>query len=201
MRKIALALTLLVGTACQTTGKTSERTASATDQSTETSTAQASTTGQTGETTPGTASGQGSVDPYSTSSTDSSASAGASGTATGSASGSTDMGMGAGAAGAAGTMGSSSGTMSGDMPAGGDLKAHESDDMVSGTVQKVSKKSIAIQGTGGQMTSLQLVPETLVTVDGQDAKPTQLREGQEVRASFNTVGGKQTAVKIEAIQA
>jgi hypothetical protein len=67
-----------------------------------------------------------------------------------------------------------------------------------GTVQKVSKKSIDIQASGGEKTTLRIVPETLVTVDGQSAKSSQIKEGQEVRASYNTVEGKPTAVRIEA---
>ena len=53
----------------------------------------------------------------------------------------------------------------------------------------------------GEEKTLELVPQTMVKVDGQDATRTELKEGQEVRASFNQVEGRDVAVQIEAREA
>jgi hypothetical protein len=95
-----------------------------------------------------------------------------------------------------GTMhGSSSGTMSGS---DGDLKGHASDQVLSGKVQKVSKRSLSIRSDQGERHTLVIVPETLITIDGQDGKVTDIKQGQEVRASYNELQGRNVAVKIEA---
>lgn len=77
--------------------------------------------------------------------------------------------------------------------------AHSDDRMIMGTVKKVSQKSIDIQDASGQSKTLQLVPETLI--EGTTGGAAQLTEGQQVRASYNRQGGKDTAVRIEAIGA
>lgn len=80
----------------------------------------------------------------------------------------------------------------------GDLAGHSDDQLVSGKVAKVSKGELRIapQG-GGEAKTLKIVKETVVTVNGKDAKPGQLKQGQQVRASYNQVEGQDTAVKIE----
>lgn len=80
----------------------------------------------------------------------------------------------------------------------GDLAGHSDDQMVSGKVAKVSKGELRItpQG-GGEAKTLKIVKETVVTVNGKDAKPGQIKQGQQVRASYNQVEGEDTAVKIE----
>jgi len=200
IRRIALALPLVLGVACQTSGKTSDRTASAQDPSTTSSTARAGASGQTGETAGAGASAQGSVDPYGTPDSASaqagdssvSGSADASTGATPGISGSTETGT--GSTSSSSGMGTS-GTMAG---AHSDMKGHASDEVVTGKVTKISTREIDIEKSGGEKTTLRIVPETLVTVDGRDAKASQLKEGQEVRASYNEVDGKETAVRIEA---
>lgn len=99
----------------------------------------------------------------------------------------------AGEAGASGAYGSSAGTMT--------PPAHSDDLTVTGKVTRVSELSVAIKSDMGEEKTLELVPQTMVKVDGQDATRTELKEGQEVRASFNQVEGRDVAVQIEAREA
>jgi hypothetical protein len=78
------------------------------------------------------------------------------------------------------------------------MKAHSDDQVVAGKIAKVSPRSLVIRTDTGEETTLQLVPQTGITVDGRDGRRTQLEEGQEVRASFNEVNGREVAVMIEA---
>jgi hypothetical protein len=86
------------------------------------------------------------------------------------------------------------------MHPGDSVKAHASDKIVSGRISKVSRDRVAIESSQGQKKTLQLVPETAILIDGQDAQRNELKEGQEVRASYNNVEGKDVAVQIEAGQ-
>jgi hypothetical protein len=79
-----------------------------------------------------------------------------------------------------------------------DLKGHASDQVLTGKVSKVSKKSLSIRSDQGERHTLVISPETLITVDGQDGKVTDIKQGHEVRASYNEMQGKKHAVKIEA---
>jgi Cu/Ag efflux protein CusF len=88
--------------------------------------------------------------------------------------------------------------MHGEMHGSAAEKAHSDDQTVTGKVTKVSLRSIAIKSEMGEEKTLQLVPQTSVKVDGQDATHSDLKEGQEVRASFNQVDGRDVAVEIEA---
>jgi Cu/Ag efflux protein CusF len=116
-------------------------------------------------------------------------------TAQGSAQGSTSD-MSTGSSGSTGTMQGSSGAMG--STSGEDMKGHQSDQVLSGRVQQVSDRSITIASQDGQQKELRLSDATLVTVDGRDAKPSEIQEGQQVRASFNQVDGQDVAVKIVA---
>jgi hypothetical protein len=78
------------------------------------------------------------------------------------------------------------------------MPAHSDDEMVSGKLTKVSARSIAIKSEMGEEKTLQIVPQTTVTIDGRDAHQSDLKEGQEVRASYNHVEGKDVAVEIKA---
>jgi hypothetical protein len=82
--------------------------------------------------------------------------------------------------------------------ASSDMKGHASDRVVSGRVASASDDELVIESDQGSRQTLRIVDETLVTVDGQDRKATDLKEGQQVRASFNELEGKQVAVKVEA---
>jgi len=106
---------------------------------------------------------------------------GASGT---SASGSSDA-AGSGMAGAAGAAGSS------------DLGGHSDDQTVTGTVSKFAKRSISIAAPGGEAKTLKIVPRTVVTMNGKTAKPSQIKPGQQVRASYNQQGNQDVAVTID----
>jgi Cu/Ag efflux protein CusF len=95
-----------------------------------------------------------------------------------------------GAYGSAGTSGmsASAGTS--------DVKGHPSDQVVSGSVQKVSGDAITIASQDGTPKQLKVSEATLVEIDGQQGKATDIKEGQQVRASFNQVDGEDVAVKI-----
>lgn len=93
------------------------------------------------------------------------------------------------------------GTTSGDttaMAGTSDLKGHASDRVLMGKVESVSSRSLAIQSDMGDSRTLEIVPETIITVDGRDGSFSDIREGQPIRASFNEQDGKQIAVKVEA---
>lgn len=80
--------------------------------------------------------------------------------------------------------------------AGGDT-AHSDDQTVMGKLSKVSRQEISITPKGGEPKTLKVVKETIVTINGKDAKPSQLKQGQQVRASYNQQGDDDVAVKIE----
>lgn len=79
-----------------------------------------------------------------------------------------------------------------------EIKGHASDEVVTGKIAKVSRRSISIAADTGEEKTLQLAPETTVVIDGQEAQRSQLQEGQEVRASFNQVYGRDVAVEVHA---
>ena len=80
-----------------------------------------------------------------------------------------------------------------------DIKGHASDQVLVGTVASVSSGSLSIApDLGGAARTLLIVPETLITVEGRDARLGEIKEGEQVRASFNEQQGRQVAVKIEA---
>lgn len=154
----------------------------------------------------------GSSDSSSSGSPGSSGSSGSMGSSGSADTGSPGSGGAMGPGGASDTMGSgsaqgggsdSSATGSSDHAHGaasgsGDVMAHSDDQMVRGKVSKVSKDEIAITAKGGEARTLKIRPETVVTINGKDAKPSQLKQGQMVRASFSNQGGDDVAVKIEA---
>jgi hypothetical protein len=94
----------------------------------------------------------------------------------------------------------SGGKAAGDTASGGagGMKGHGSDRMVTGKLSKVSADSITIESGQGQKHELKLVGQTMIRMDGKDASRTQLKEGQEVRASFSEQGGQPVAVRIDA---
>ncbi|WP_242346727.1 hypothetical protein [Anaeromyxobacter terrae] len=79
-----------------------------------------------------------------------------------------------------------------------DIKGHDSDKVLMGKVAEVSSSSLSIQSDMGDSRTLQVVPETIVTVDGREGHISDIQQGQEVRASFNEQDGKQVAVRVEA---
>jgi Cu/Ag efflux protein CusF len=173
VRAIALAIPLALGlAACKTSHTQSESGRTATTEPSRTSTEQSTATATPSQ--PG-----------------AEASASTSGTAgEATASGSTQGGVSGSTSGA---YGSGAGAMT--------PPAHSDDQTVTGKVTRVSERSVAIKSDMGEEKTLDLVPQTMVKVDGQDATRTELKEGQEVRASFNQVEGRDVAVQIEAREA
>jgi hypothetical protein len=95
------------------------------------------------------------------------------------------------------------GTLTGDRTAGAmggasDLKGHASDRVLMGKVESVSSGSLSIESDMGDRRTLRVVPETIITVEGRDGAIADLKEGQPIRASFNEQDGSEVAVKIEA---
>lgn len=111
--------------------------------------------------------------------------------APGSAKGSSDS------AGSADTQGHADHGQQGKASGTGDAMAHSDDQLLRGKVSKVSKEEISITPKGGEAKTLKIRPETTVTINGKDAKPTQLKQGQMVRASYSNQDGEDVAVKIE----
>jgi hypothetical protein len=71
---------------------------------------------------------------------------------------------------------------------------------VEGKVQHASQDKITIQRDDLPEVTLHVSPSTKVEVDGKHAAAGQLRQGQDVRASFNLRGDKPEAVEIKADQ-
>jgi hypothetical protein len=69
---------------------------------------------------------------------------------------------------------------------------------VEGKVQSASQDKITIQRDDLPAVTLHVSPSTKVEVDGKDASAGQLKQGQDVRASFNLRGDKPEAVEINA---
>lgn len=78
------------------------------------------------------------------------------------------------------------------------LAGHSDDLMLSGRVLDVTPESVSIDTRDGQTKTLEIVPQTVVTLDGQSATPADIQQGQEVRASYNTQDGRDVAVTISA---
>ncbi len=83
------------------------------------------------------------------------------------------------------------------MKPGPAIKAHASDDIVSGEIGDVSSDQVSIQSAQGETKTLEIVPQTSITLNGRDATYAELEEGQQVRASFNQVEGRDVAVEIQ----
>lgn len=125
---------------------------------------------------------------------------GSSGGSMGAGGSSETMGSGSpsGSAAQGGTSGSSDQAQQGASAGAGNVGAHEGDQHVMGKVSKVSKDEISIKPKSGQAKTLKIKPETTVSINGKDAKPSQLKPGQWVRASYENVSGDDVAVKIES---
>jgi hypothetical protein len=82
-------------------------------------------------------------------------------------------------------------------PGASDVTAHADDQTVTGTVSKFAKRSISIKSEQGEAKTLKIVPQTVVAMNGKTVKPSQLKQGQQVRASYNEQDGQDVAVTIE----
>jgi Cu/Ag efflux protein CusF len=69
---------------------------------------------------------------------------------------------------------------------------------IEGKVSKVSAKQLTLSREDASMATLHVDRTTKVEVDGQQAKLSQLKPGQDVKASFNLKGDKPTAIEIKA---
>ncbi len=83
----------------------------------------------------------------------------------------------------------------------GEAKEHEGHQVIMGRVTRMSESSVSIQPILGAERTLEIVPQTTVKVDGRETTPLDIREGQEVRASFDEVDGRGVAVEIESLDA
>jgi len=75
--------------------------------------------------------------------------------------------------------------------------------MVEGTVQKVDPSSRTVRVSSGWFglfgKTLEIVPDTRISVDGRDSTITQVREGTKVKASYETRDGRLIATQIETM--
>jgi hypothetical protein len=119
-----------------------------------------------------------------------------SGGAMGSGGSSETMGSGSpsgGTGSTAGDTGASAGA-SGAAAAGAQDQGAQS---LKGKVSKVSSKEVSITPKGGTAKTLKLSDLTVVTINGKEAKPSQLKQGQAVHASYTSQDGQDVATKIE----
>lgn len=94
----------------------------------------------------------------------------------------------------------------GSAPAGRDplmrpglaIQGHGEDRIVAGRIAATTGSEVTIQTPQGDRRTLQIVPETMIQLDGQDAASEDLAAGQAIRASFDDVDGQEVAVKIRA---
>jgi hypothetical protein len=71
--------------------------------------------------------------------------------------------------------------------------------VVEGTVARAGARQVVIRPRGAAAVTLRVVPGTRVTLDGKPARAAALREGAEVRASYQAGGDtRPTALSIEA---
>jgi hypothetical protein len=68
---------------------------------------------------------------------------------------------------------------------------------VAGKLTKVSKSEVTITPKGGSPMTLKIGDQTVVTMNGKSAKPSQLKQGQSVHASYAEEGGAEVATKID----
>lgn len=92
----------------------------------------------------------------------------------------------------AGSMGKSSGKSAGMTGS----KKHAGMHHVSGKISQVSSESVTITPTKGEAKTLKIGPDTKVSMNGKSAQATDLKEGQQVRATFDSSGGEDTATRI-----
>ena len=132
-----------------------------------------------------------------------SASGGTEGSQTGTETGSSEPQQGnpMGSGGSSETMGtdkSAEPASMGSQADSGMMSGHGDDEMVTGKLSKVSADRITIAPKGGgEAKILKIVKETVVTMNGKTAKPSQLKQGQNVHASYSEQDGDEIAVKID----
>jgi hypothetical protein len=124
----------------------------------------------------------------------------ASGSSAGSSEGAQDT-QGGGAMGGQMGSGGSSETMGTDKSSQGEaaegMSQHGGDKKVAGKLSKVSKSEVTVTAKDGTATKLKIADQTIVMMNGKEAKPAQLKQGQPVHASYQEQGDDHVAVKIE----
>jgi hypothetical protein len=93
--------------------------------------------------------------------------------------------------------GGSSESMGTDKSAQGGSAAMGAGETVAGKLTKVSKSEVQITPKGGSPMTLKIGDQTVVTMNGKSAKPSQLKKGQSVHASYTEEGGAEIATKID----
>jgi hypothetical protein len=78
------------------------------------------------------------------------------------------------------------------------IQGHGGDKIVAGRISEATGSQVTIETPAGDRRVLQIVPQTMVELDGREADSRDLAEGQMVRASFDDVDGQDVAVKIRA---
>ncbi len=74
---------------------------------------------------------------------------------------------------------------------------HPGDELVAGRVTDLTSDAISIDpGPGEALRTLRIVPQTVITVGGQAATAAEIRQGDDVRASYRDVDGEDVAVRI-----
>lgn len=75
--------------------------------------------------------------------------------------------------------------------------------MVEGTVKKVDPAAGTLQISSGLFglfgKTLQIGPDTQISIDGRDSKLAEVRQGTKVKASYETRNGLTVATRIEAL--
>jgi hypothetical protein len=118
---------------------------------------------------------------------------------TGAMSTGTEPGSGQGSQASAGQQGAAGGAAQDPlMEPGPQIKGHAEDRVVTGQLGEVSPHSVSIRSSQGTTTTLELVPETSIVVEGREGSYSDLQEGQPVRASYANVEGHDVAVEIHA---
>jgi hypothetical protein len=111
----------------------------------------------------------------------------------------TEPGSGQGSQASAGQQGAAGGAAQDPlMEPGPQIKGHAEDRVVTGQLGEVSPHSVSIRSSQGTTTTLELVPETSIVVEGREGSYSDLQEGQPVRASYAKVEGHDVAVEIHA---
>jgi hypothetical protein len=82
------------------------------------------------------------------------------------------------------------------MKPGPAVKGHAADHVVAGKLGQVSAYALVVQSDQGGVRILEIVPETSIMLNDEDASYADLQEGQPIRASFANVEGHDVAVEI-----
>lgn len=81
---------------------------------------------------------------------------------------------------------------------GPSVKGHAEDQVIDGRISRISGAEISVKSDEGETQVLEIAPETMIRVKGEEATRADLEEGQPVRASFSEVEGRNVAVEVRA---